>query len=294
MTPEPHASVGAITPEVADELRAMHAIARTVNGNTPLDDPRRKTNLEFTAALQSLVEQGVTVYRLAKVLGVGHASVYARLARHGYREPSPSQAHLSYRGTTTHASNRYRWPTVAIEDGAALRDGIAEPDRPEDWTPDQEIRLLRLTLKAVEESRKELRAEAARLHSKLWMLGAALDGMGTLLATSSRNWQTYRVDAWLWAVLCGWDCEEAEHTETCTHGALEETAVMHGWDEAAIAKARRYRAAVRDVTAEPQTDAVLPAPVDETPTPCGHRPDHCWGCPGGYEHCRCHADEREG
>lgn len=104
-------SADAITPEVADELRAMHKIARTVNGNTPLDDPRRKTSIEFTAALQSLIEQGVTVYRLAKVLGVRHGTVYNRLARHGYRKPAPSQAHLAYRGTTTHISNRYSTPT---------------------------------------------------------------------------------------------------------------------------------------------------------------------------------------
>jgi hypothetical protein len=79
-------------------------------------------------------------------------------------------------------------------------------------------------------------------------LAAALDGLHTLIATSSRDWQTYRVDAWLWAVLCGWDCEQTEHDETCVHGALEETAAMHGWDEATVAKARRYRAAVRAVT----------------------------------------------
>jgi hypothetical protein len=79
-------------------------------------------------------------------------------------------------------------------------------------------------------------------------LAAALDGLHTLIATSSRDWQTYRVDAWLWAVLCGWDCEQTEHDDTCVHGALEETAAMHGWDEATVAKARRYRAAVRAVT----------------------------------------------
>jgi hypothetical protein len=79
-------------------------------------------------------------------------------------------------------------------------------------------------------------------------LAAALDGLHTLIATSSRDWQTYRVDAWLWAVLCGWDCEKTEHDDTCVHGALEETAAMHGWDEATVAKARRYRAAVLAVT----------------------------------------------
>ena len=93
-----------ITDETAEELRAMHKIARTVNGNTPLDAPARKTNIEFTEALAVLIEQGVTVYRLAKVLGVGHQSINNRLARHGYRKPAPSQAGFHYRGTTTHPS----------------------------------------------------------------------------------------------------------------------------------------------------------------------------------------------
>lgn len=93
-------SADMITPEVADELRAMHAIARTVCGSTPVDDPKRQVSLEFTEALAVLVEQGVTVYRLAKVLGIGHQAVYSRLARHGYRAPSPSLAHAEYRATT--------------------------------------------------------------------------------------------------------------------------------------------------------------------------------------------------
>jgi hypothetical protein len=88
-------------------------------------------------------------------------------------------------------------------------------------------------------------------------LAAALDGLHTLIATSSRDWQTYRVDAWIWAVLCGWDCEQAEHDDTCTHGALEETAAMHGWNADTIAKARRYRAAVRALT-EPVVEAQQP------------------------------------
>ncbi|MFG3170604.1 hypothetical protein [Streptomyces sp. NPDC048200] len=95
-----------VTAEVADELRAMYAIAKTVNGFTPLDDPRRQTSREFTEALAVLVEQGVTVYRLAKVLGVRHSTVYARLARHGYRAPSPSVAHTVYRGTTVNDVRR--------------------------------------------------------------------------------------------------------------------------------------------------------------------------------------------
>ncbi|MDK1473671.1 hypothetical protein QNO07_09585 [Streptomyces sp. 549] len=91
-------SIDAVTPEVAAELRAMQAIAKTVGGHTPLDDPKRQVSRDFTEALAVLVEQGVTVYRLAKILGVRHSTVYARLARHGYRKPSPSTEHKAYRG----------------------------------------------------------------------------------------------------------------------------------------------------------------------------------------------------
>ncbi|MEV8042421.1 hypothetical protein AB0P02_01070 [Streptomyces griseoluteus] len=100
-----------LTPEVVEELRAMHRIARTLRGPMALDDPRRKASVEFTAALQALVEQGVSVYRLAKVLGVGHSSVYARLARHGYRRPSPSRADQAYRHTTTADAKRAKKTT---------------------------------------------------------------------------------------------------------------------------------------------------------------------------------------
>jgi hypothetical protein len=92
-------------------------------------------------------------------------------------------------------------------------------------------------------------------------LAAALDGIHDLIATSSRDWGRYRVDAWLWAVLCGWDCEQTEHDETCTHGALEEMAQLHGWDDDTVAKARRYRAAVRAVT-EPAAVAQQPQEAD--------------------------------
>jgi hypothetical protein len=110
-------------------------------------------------------------------------------------------------------------------------------------------------------------------------LAAALDGLHTLIATSSRDWQTYRVDAWLWAVLCGWDCEQTEHDDTCVHGALEETAAMHGWDEATVAKARRYRAAVRAVT---ETLPAAGARQDETATETPAPDDRNAG-PGWYE-----------
>ncbi|MCD7440267.1 hypothetical protein K4B79_18810 [Streptomyces lincolnensis] len=80
-------------------------------------------------------------------------------------------------------------------------------------------------------------------------LAPMLEGLHTLLATSSRDWGEYRVDAWLWAVLCGWDCEQTEHDDSCTHGAMEEMQQRHGWDDEAVAKARRYREAVRAIAA---------------------------------------------
>lgn len=99
-------SADAVTPEVAEELRAMYAIAKTVNGFTPLDDPRRQVGRDFTEALAVLVEQGVSVYRLAKVLGVRHSTVYARLARYGFRAPSPSLDGKTYRATTVSDARR--------------------------------------------------------------------------------------------------------------------------------------------------------------------------------------------
>ena len=125
----------------------------------------------------------------------------------------------------------------------------AETPGPE--TQGDEVALLRLTVDAVEEGRRELRSENARLRAQLWTLAAALDGLHTLIATSSRDWGTYRVDAWLWAVLVGWDCEEQhEHDELCEDGAaMAEMQRMHGWNDEAVAKARRYRAAVHVLTA---------------------------------------------
>lgn len=153
-------------------------------------------------------------------------------------------------------------------------------------TQAEEVALLRLTVDAVEEGRRELRSENARLRAQLWTLAAALDGLHTLIATSSRDWGQYRVDAWLWAVLCGWDCEQAEHDETCTHGALEETAALHSWDDDTVAKARRYRAAVRVLT-EPAAPATGQPPADtseEAPCTCAAAGD-CFAPCGRYADC---------
>jgi transposase-like protein len=87
-----------VKPEVADQLRDMQEVAAKVNGGTPADAPERRISEEFSAALSALTEQGVSVYRLAKALGVTNGAIQSRLARHGYRELPESQKSSKYLG----------------------------------------------------------------------------------------------------------------------------------------------------------------------------------------------------
>lgn len=96
-SPRPPRKVLLIRPEVAGRLREMHAVSRRVNGGMDPDDPARRVSEEFSALLAQLVAQGVSVYRIAKVLGCEASGINARLARHGYRKPAPSQSQWQYR-----------------------------------------------------------------------------------------------------------------------------------------------------------------------------------------------------
>lgn len=87
-----------IKPEVADRLYGMYLVASTVTGGTSADAPERRVSEEYTAALASLVDQGVSVNEIARTIGVHHSGIHSRLARHGYRTPSPSQAVDAYKG----------------------------------------------------------------------------------------------------------------------------------------------------------------------------------------------------
>jgi len=49
---------------------------------------------EFVALLNQEIERGVSGIRLAKVLGINHSSIYARLARYGYRETKAVSKHM--------------------------------------------------------------------------------------------------------------------------------------------------------------------------------------------------------
>lgn len=154
--------------------------------------------------------------------------------------------------------------TVAASEPRANETGgtVAEAQQ-QPATETDEVALLRLTLDAVEEGRRELRSDIARLRSQLWTLAAVFEGFGRLLATSSRDWGQYAPDAWLYAVICGWDCEEAVHDETCTHGAMEEMQQRHGWDDKTVAKARRYRAVVHTLTAPAAVEGAAAADTGE-------------------------------
>ena len=78
------------------------------------------------------------------------------------------------------------------------------------------------------------------------------ESLARVLTTSSRDWGAYWADAWLYGVLVGWDCEEAhEHDGAWCGGdaATRGMAEQHGWSEDAVARLRRYRAAVRAASA---------------------------------------------
>lgn len=93
-------------------------------------------------------------------------------------------------------------------------------------------------------------AAGERAQETLAALAPMFEGLARLIATSSRDWGEYRVDAWLWAVLVGGDCEDDhEHDDLCDNGAaMREMAERHGWDDETVSKARRYRNAIRAVT----------------------------------------------
>lgn len=74
-----------------ERLRAMQEVARKVNGSKLSTDPDRDVSRQLSAELDRLIrEEHVTVYYLAKVLGVSNRAIASRLERHGHRVPSPS------------------------------------------------------------------------------------------------------------------------------------------------------------------------------------------------------------
>lgn len=90
--PEPKQRKPLILPsaEEISRLQSLWAVAKTVNGGTRSDDPRRATSVELSGFMAALVERGVSYYRLAKLMGLTINGVKFRLARHGYFPAPPS------------------------------------------------------------------------------------------------------------------------------------------------------------------------------------------------------------
>lgn len=91
-----------VKPELADHLRELHEVAKTVNGVTPVDAPARRASEELSETLYALIEQGVTAYHLSQVLRCTQGGISQRLARHGFpTSPGYARQAYPYKNTTT-------------------------------------------------------------------------------------------------------------------------------------------------------------------------------------------------
>jgi hypothetical protein len=97
---------------------------------------------------------------------------------------------------------------------------------------------------------------AAHLHNALLILRYKM-------AASSRDWSQDSDDAWLYAVLYGWDCEQQhEHTSNCRI-LLEQVAATHRWDTERVARIRKQRAVFAQVGPNGETAARAARQVEE-------------------------------
>jgi hypothetical protein len=74
-------------------------------------------------------------------------------------------------------------------------------------------------------------------------LAEALQSVYDCMVFDSRDWGASRRDAWLWAVLVGWDGDEPGDTED----AMAEVALRYGWSDETVERLRRMHAAVAAV-----------------------------------------------
>ncbi|MFB7592328.1 hypothetical protein [Streptomyces sp. NPDC056169] len=96
---------------------------------------------------------------------------------------------------------------------------------------------------------------AAGVHNTLLVLRIRL-------ANSSRDWAQNSDDAWMYAVLYGWDCEQQhDHTPTCPK-LLNEVATKHGWTPDRVERIRKHRAVFAKVGPNGETDAAARRAVD--------------------------------
>lgn len=95
----------------------------------------------------------------------------------------------------------------------------------------------------------------------------ALNSVHRTMVHDSRDWALDRRDAWLYAILIGWTCEDDHvHDDDCLgDDPLIETARAHGWDDDTVARLRTYRAAIAalgtDGSGQPADRAELPTVI---------------------------------
>lgn len=92
--------------DVAADLRKLAAVARSVNGGTSVDDPRRAATIELSQRLADLRAEGFGYRVLAEATGVQVNSIRARLKSHGHLPQSPSQRSYAGRKTTGPSGSR--------------------------------------------------------------------------------------------------------------------------------------------------------------------------------------------
>ncbi|MEU9703035.1 hypothetical protein [Streptomyces sp. NPDC047981] len=97
---------------------------------------------------------------------------------------------------------------------------------------------------------------AAGVHNTLLVLRSRMK-------TDSRDWAANQADAWLYAVLIGWDCEQQhDHTDDCAQ-LLEEVAAKHSWSAERVARIRKFRATLAKAGPNGETDAAAARAVEE-------------------------------
>ncbi|MFD5002187.1 hypothetical protein ACFWMV_04695 [Streptomyces mutabilis] len=133
--------------------------------------------------------------------------------------------------------------------------------------PDYSVRHPCATVRALDEF-----GPAATEATEHQALRAALNSVYRTIVHDSRDWAATKRDAWLYAILVGWTCEDDHiHDDLCMGDEpLTETARRHGWDDDTVARLRSHRAAVAalgiDGSGQPVSTAETPIilPADQT------------------------------
>lgn len=91
----------------------------------------------------------------------------------------------------------------------------------------------------------------------------AIGSLQRTVAHDPRDWGQDKRDAWIWGIVCGWECEEQhDHDAVCgRNSALREVAARHQWANEDVDRLKTYRRALAalDKAAPAATEATEPA-----------------------------------